>query len=238
MRTNLLFASAAITLLSVVALPAHAQRLGGGIHAGAAGAIGGRFGGAQVSGFERAHAAASTSGVTARESATARASAGSMKNGVDAGARAGSHVAADGRGAASSAAVEGRTALGAGATEGRAAANGTVNGAQTLAGTSAGDGRIAVRAAESAGASAMSTRETGNQPSSTRTPSAIRTPPANNKLALTGKASQQSTSQLTGPSTRARVSESAVGGASTTPGNASVGATENTSAGTSVNTSH
>ncbi len=216
MRTNLLFASVAISMLSVVALPAHAQRLGGGIHAGAAGAIGGRFGGAQVSEFERAHAAASTSGVTARESATTRASAGALKNGVDAGARAGSHVAADGRGAASSA----------------------VTGAQTLAGTSAGDGRIAVGAAESAGASAISTRETGNLPSSTRTPSAIRTPPANNKLAPAGKPSQPLTSLPTGPSTRAGLNESAVGDASATPRNVSVGASENTSARTSVNTSH
>lgn len=238
MRTNLLFVSAAITLLSVAALPAHAQRLGGAIHAGAAGAIGGPFGGAQVSEFERAHAAASTTGVTARESAATRASAGAMKNGVDAGAHAGSQVAADGRGAARSAAGEGRAALGAEASEGRAAANGAVNGAQTLAGTSTGDGHIAVGAAESAGARAMSTRETGNLPSSIRTPSANRTPPVNNKLAPAGKPSQQSTSQPTLPSARAGLNESAVGRASATPGNASVGASENTSARTSVNTSH
>ena len=164
MKTNLFFVSAAITLLSVAALPAHAQLLGAGIRGGAAGAVGSPFAGAQVSEFERAHAAARTKGVTSRESAATRASASAMKSGADAGARTGSYVAADGRGAASSAAGEGHAARGAGASEGRAAADATVNGVKTLAGPSAGDGRVGMGAAESSEASALSTRATRNQP--------------------------------------------------------------------------
>jgi len=56
-----------------------------------------------------------------------------------AGAHAGSHIAADGRGAASLAAGEGRAALGAGATEGRAVTSGAVNGAQTSTATGAAE---------------------------------------------------------------------------------------------------
>ena len=57
MRANHLFASAAVLLLSVAALPAHAQLLGGGLRGGAAGGFGSPIGGAQVGGFGHARAA-------------------------------------------------------------------------------------------------------------------------------------------------------------------------------------
>src|SRR5579863_1171800 len=114
MRTQLLFVSATLALLSAVAAPAEAQLLGGGVRGGAAGSFGSPLGGARASEFERAHAAARTNAV---------------KKGTEAGARAGSHVAADGHTAAGAAASEGRNALNAGASAaGSAAANAAAQG--------------------------------------------------------------------------------------------------------------
>jgi len=77
MKTTHLFTSAALVLLSVAALPAQAQLLGGGARGGAVGSLRGPFGAAQASDFDSFRANART---------------GAAKNAAQAGERASTHA--------------------------------------------------------------------------------------------------------------------------------------------------
>ncbi len=104
MKTNLLFASAAVAAVLVMTAPAHAQLLGAGARGGAGGALAGSFGGAGGVGGE-----GGMTDMNGRMSAASDASlrGGFPRRGVDRSARTAATAGARATGAANTAAHAG-----------------------------------------------------------------------------------------------------------------------------------
>ena len=153
MKRNHLFASAAIGVVLVVTLPAHAQVLGGGMRGGVSGMQAARFGG----GFGTVHSAA-----TSQTDLSASGRSGARVDGLgrlDRTAKTGMQEAGRDAGRAKAdALVAGRSAAGAGESEASRASAAALGTTRAAAGstaatsvTAAGQGEAQVRSVEAAG---------------------------------------------------------------------------------------